>query len=118
MPGDAEEDQRRRLMSTAVAVLSSARPPWRCQPPAPRIAGPCRWSATPSYKQAGCYFRSTQAIQYFGNAGCHIPDDVRIGFALHIRRRIGDIMRLEWVLPALSSGTDIVIKCQLSSAGT
>jgi trimethylamine:corrinoid methyltransferase-like protein len=50
------------------------------------------------YKQAGYCFRTQQAIQYFGNAGCSIHNEARIRFPPHIRRRIDDIMRLERVL--------------------
>ena len=50
------------------------------------------------YKQAGYCFRTRQAIDYFGNAGCHIHDEARIRFAPHIRRRIDELLRLERVL--------------------
>ena len=50
------------------------------------------------YKQAGYRFRTTQAIQYFGNAGCSIHNEARSRFPPLIRRRIDDIMWLERVL--------------------
>jgi hypothetical protein len=46
-------------------------------------------------------FRTRQAIQYFGNAGCYIHDEARIRFAPHISRRIDELLRLERVLGCL-----------------
>jgi hypothetical protein len=49
------------------------------------------------YKQAGYCFRTTQAIQYFGNGGCYIHNEARVRLPLHIRRRLDEILRLERV---------------------
>jgi trimethylamine:corrinoid methyltransferase-like protein len=49
------------------------------------------------YKHAGCCFRTTRAIQHFGNSGCNIDNEARIRFPPHTRRRIDEILRLERV---------------------
>ncbi len=86
-----------RLMSTAVAALVVAAT-LELSTASAQDCGALWVERNTYYKQAGYCFRTTQAIQYFGNAGCHIHNEARIGFAPHIRRRIDDIMRLERVL--------------------
>jgi len=86
-----------RLMSTAVAALVVAAT-LELSTASAQDCGALWVERNTYYKQAGYCFRTTQAIQYFGNGGCYIHNEARIGFAPHIRRRIDDIMRLERVL--------------------
>jgi hypothetical protein len=59
------------------------------------------------YKQAGDRFRTTQAIQYFGNAGCSIHDEARSRFPPHPPpHRRHHVAGAGAGLPALRAGID------------
>jgi hypothetical protein len=91
-----EEDQRTRSMWTAVAALAGAAT-LEVSAASPRIAERRGVERNTYYKQADYCVRSQQAIRYFGNTGCYIHGEARIRFALHIRRRIDELLRLERV---------------------
>jgi hypothetical protein len=85
-----------RLMSTAVAALVVAATLQVSSAGAQDCAE--LWvERNTYYKHAGYCFRTVQAIQYFGNAGCYIHNEARVRFPPHIRRRIDAIQRLERV---------------------
>ena len=86
-----------RLMSTAVAALAVAAT-WEVSAASAQDCGALWVERNTYYKQAGYCFRTRRAIQSFGNASCCIHDEARIRFAPHIRRRIDELLQLEWVL--------------------
>ena len=85
-----------RLIPTAVAALAIA-VGWEVSAAGAQDCG-ALWVERNTYnKHAGYCFRSRQAIQYFGNGGCYIHNEVRVRFPPHIRRRVDEILRLERV---------------------
>jgi hypothetical protein len=85
-----------RLMSTAVAALAVAAT-WEVSAASAQDCGALWVERNTYYKQAGYCFRTTLAIQYFGNGGCYIHNEARVRFPPHIRRRIDELLRLERV---------------------